>query len=247
MGKQTRREFLKRMGFAAASTGTLSVLASCVSSSQRRGTKRPPNIVFILIDDLGFRDLGCYGSKYYETPSIDKLAGEGMVFTSAYANAPNCAPTRACLMSGQYTPRHGVYTVGSPKRGQARLRKLIPTANKTNLDTKFVTIAEALKAGGYTSACIGKWHLGNAKPFRPADRGFDVVFRRDSGAYFNKEGKYLTDRLTDEAVKFIERNHDKPFFLYLSHHAVHTPIQAKKELIEKYKKKKGDDVHNNPT
>jgi len=247
MGKQTRREFLKRMGFAAASAGTLSVLASCVSSSQRRGTKRPPNIVFILIDDLGFRDLGCYGSKYYETPSIDKLAAEGMVFTGAYANAPNCAPTRACLMSGQYTPRHGVYTVGSPERGQARLRKLIPTANKTNLDTKFVTIAEALKAGGYTSACIGKWHLGNAKPFRPVDRGFDVVFRKDRGAYFNKEGEYLTDRLTDEAVKFIEQNRDKPFFLYLSHHAVHTPIQAKKELIEKYKKKKGDDVHNNPT
>ncbi len=247
MGKQTRREFLKRMGFAAASGGTLLILPSCVSAGKRRAAKRPPNIVLIFIDDLGFRDLGCYGSKYYETPNIDKLAGEGTVFTSAYANAPNCAPSRACLMSGEYTPRHGVYTVGSPGRGKARLRKLIPIANKTNLDTKFVTIPEALKAGGYTSACIGKWHLGNKEPFRPADRGFDVVYRKDRGAYFNKEGEYLTDRLTDEAVKFIEDNKNRPFFLYLSHHAVHTPIQAKKELIEKYKKKKGDDVHNNPT
>jgi len=250
MVKQTRREFLKRMGFAAASAryfAGLSMLAGCVSAGKRPVAKRPPNIVFVFIDDLGFRDPSCYGSKYYETPNIDKLAGEGTLFTSAYANAPNCAPSRACLMSGQYTPRHGVYTVGSPERGQARLRKLIPIANKTNLDTKFVTIPEALKAVGYTSACIGKWHLGDKEPFRPADRGFDVVFRKDRGAYFNKQGEYLTDRLTDEAVKFIEDSKNRPFFLYLSHHAVHTPIQAKKELIEKYKKKKGDDVHNNPT
>jgi arylsulfatase A-like enzyme len=246
MAQQTRREFLKRVGFTAVSAVTLSKLTGCVSANKRRTAKAPPNIVFFLIDDLGFRDLGCCGSKYYETPNIDKLAGEGMVFTNAYANAPNCAPTRACLMSGQYTPRHGVYTVGSPERGRAKMRKLIPTVNTTDLGTKFITIAEALKAQGYTSACIGKWHLGDAAPFRPADRGFDVVYRKDRGAYFNKQGEYLTDRLTDEAVKFVEANRDDPFFLYLSHHAVHTPIQAKKELIEKYKKKKGDDVHNNP-
>jgi len=247
MDKQTRREFLKKIGFAAASAGAFSISQSCVSSGRGQRAKRRPNIVFIFIDDLGWRDLSCYGSRYYETPNIDNLAGEGMVFTSAYSNAPNCAPTRACLISGQYTPRHGVYTVGSPERGKARLRKLIPIPNKTNLDTKFVTIPEALKAAGYTSACIGKWHLGNKAPFRPADRGFDVVFRKDRGQYFNKEGEYLTDRLTDEAVKFIKDNKNMPFFLYLSHHAVHTPIQAKKDIIEKYKKKKGDDVHNNPT
>jgi arylsulfatase A-like enzyme len=203
--------------------------------------------VFIFIDDLGWRDLGCFGSRYYETPNIDKLAGEGMVFTSAYSNAPNCAPTRACLMSGQYTPRHGVYTVGSPERGKTRLRKLIPIPNKTNLDSKIVTIPEALKSAGYTSACIGKWHLGDKEPFRPEDRGFDVVFRRNRRSHFMANGEYLTDRLTNEASEFIEQNRDRPFFLYLAHHTVHTPIQAKKDIIEKYKKKKPSGEHNNPT
>jgi len=127
------------------------------------------------------------------------------------------------------------------------LRKLIPIPNKTTLDSKIVTIPEALKAGGYTSACIGKWHLGGKEPFRPEDQGFDVVFRRSRRSHFTAEGEYLTDRLTDEALKFIERNCDKPFFLYLSHHAVHTPIQAKKDIIEKYRKKKQGLVQNNPT
>jgi len=203
--------------------------------------------VFIFIDDLGWRDLSCFGSRYYETPNIDKLAGEGMVFTSAYSNAPNCAPTRACLMSGQYSPRHGVYTVGSPERGKTRLRKLIPIPNKTNLDSKIVTIPEALKSAGYTSACIGKWHLGDKEPFRPEDRGFDVVFRRSRRSHFMADGEYLTDRLTNESLKFIEQNRDRPFFLYLAHHTVHTPIQAKKDIIEKYKKKKPSGEHNNPT
>jgi len=150
------------------------------------------------------------------------------------------------LMSGQYTPRHGVYTVGSPERGKAQLRKLIPIKNNTNLDSKIVTIAQALKAAGYRTACIGKWHLGDEAPFRPEDRGFDVVFRRNGRSHFMPDGQYLTDRLTDEAVKFIEDNRDKPFFLYLAHHAVHTPIQAKEKLIEKYSKKKPSDGRNNP-
>jgi len=242
-----RRTFLKSMGLAAASAGMLFESTSCVINSERRAAEKSPNIVFIFIDDLGWRDLGCCGSEYYETPHIDKLAGQGMRFTSAYSNAPNCAPTRACLISGQYTPRHGVYTVGSPERGKARLRKLIPIKNKTNLDSKIVTIPQALKAVGYRTACIGKWHLGDEEPFRPEDRGFDVVFRRTRRSHFMPDGQHLTNKLTDEAVKFIEQNRNKPFFLYLSHHAVHTPIQAKKELIEKYRKKKPGGGHNNPT
>jgi arylsulfatase A-like enzyme len=241
-----RRTFLKHIGLTAVSAGTLFESANCVSSSESRLEKNPTNIVFIFIDDLGYKDLGCYGSRYYETPHIDKLAGQGMRFTSAYSNAPNCAPTRACLISGQYTPRHGVYTVGSPERGKAKLRKLIPIKNNTNLDSKIVTIPQALKAAGYGTACIGKWHLGDKAPYRPEDRGFDVVFRRSRRSHFMPDGRYLTDRLTDEAVKFIEDNRDKPFFLYLSHHTVHTPIQAKKELIEKYRKKKPSGGHNNP-
>ncbi|MHC4544967.1 MAG: sulfatase [Planctomycetota bacterium] len=247
MGKKTRREFLKKMGVAAVSAGTLSISPGCVANGQSRPPKRRPNIVFIFIDDLGYKDLTCFGSTYYETPNIDKLAGQGMRFTSAYSNAPNCAPTRACLISGQYTPRHGVYTVGTPERGKARLRKLIPIPNRTNLDSKVVTIPQALKAAGYRTACIGKWHLGDKEPFRPEDRGFDVVFRRNRRGHFTADGRYLTDVLTDESLKFIEQNRNKPFFLYLSHHTVHTPIQAKKELIEKYRKKKPGKEHNNPT
>lgn len=243
-----RRDFLKAISIGAASL----MMPGCAVGA---APKKKPNFVFIFIDDLGWKDVGFTGripgsggpSRYYETPNIDKLADQGVIFTNAYSNAPNCAPTRACLISGQYSPRHGVYTVGTSERGRANLRKLIPTPNTTNLDSKIVTVSEALKSGGYTSACIGKWHLGNEEPYRPQDQGFDVEFQRKHGGHFSKEGEYLTDRLTDEAVKFIETNRDRPFFLYLSHHAVHTPIQAKKELIEKYKKKKPDNEHNNPT
>jgi len=243
-----RRDFLKTIGISAASL----MMPGCAVGA---GSKKKPNFVFIFIDDLGWKDVGFTGripgsggpSRYYETPNIDKLADQGVIFTNAYSNAPNCAPTRACLISGQYSPRHGVYTVGTSERGRANLRKLVPTPNTTNLDSKIVTVSEALKSGGYTSACIGKWHLGDKEPYRPQDQGFDVEFQRKHRGHFSAEGEYLTDRLTDEAVKFIEANRDRPFFLYLSHHAVHTPIQAKKELIEKYKKKKPSGAHNNPT
>ena len=242
-----RRDFLKAISLGAAS---LTIQGRADSAPRLPGSaspKKKPNFVFIFTDDLGWKDLSFMGSRYYQTPNIDKLAGESVIFTSAYSNAPNCAPTRACLMSGQYTPRHGIYTVGTSERGQANLRKLIPTPNTTNLDSKIATIPETLKTGGYTSACIGKWHLGNKKPYRPQDQGFDVEFQRKHGGHFSKDGQYLTDRLTDEAIKFIEANKDRPFFLYLSHHAVHTPIQAKQEIVEKYKKKKPSNGHNNPT
>jgi len=238
-----RRDFLKAISLGAVSLA----MPGRAGSATKSPPKRKPNFVFIFIDDMGWKDLGFMGSRYYETPNIDKLAGEGVVFTNAYSNAPNCAPTRACLMSGQYTPRHGIYTVGTSERGQSKLRKLIPTPNKMNLDSKVVTIPDALRQGGYTSACIGKWHLGSKSPYRPVDRGFDVAFERNHGGHFSKEGDYLTDRLTDEAIKFIDANKDGPFFLYLPHHAVHTPIQAKERLIEKYKKKEPTDAHNNPT
>jgi len=261
-----RRDFLKAISLGAASLTMPGCAESALQTSApaasllrsktaEAASKKKPNFVFIFIDDLGWKDVGFTGrapgsggpSRYYETPNIDKLADQGVIFTNAYSNAPNCAPTRACLISGQYTPRHGIYTVGTSERGRANLRKLIPTPNTTNLNSKVVTIAEALKSGGYTSACIGKWHLGNKEPYRPKDRGFDVEFERKHAGHFSKEGKYLTDRLTDEGIQFIEANRDGPFFLYLSHHAVHTPIQAKKELIEKYEKKMPNDVHNNPT
>jgi len=209
-----------------------------------------PNIVFILIDDLGWKDVGFMGAKYYETPNIDRLAKGGMIFTQAYANAANSAPTRACLLTGQYAPRHGLYTVANSDRGKPEDRRLIPVTNNESVALEHISIAEALKPAGYVTAAIGKWHIGRT----PVEHGFDIGFDRNTLGYgnnhFNTEGEYLADKLTDEAVKFIEENNPiltgRPFFLSLSHHAVHTPIQAKKELSEKYALKEGIGCHNNP-
>jgi len=262
-----RRDFLKTCAFAAKgfvlSSYAFSAAGCALSGkpTQTRYGRRHPNIVFIFIDDMGWRDVGFMGSGYYETPNIDKLAGQGMVFTNAYSNAPNCAPARACLLSGQYTPRHGVYTVDTSSRGKSKFRKLIPIENTTVLDSNIVTIAEAIKPAGYVSAGIGKWHLGNDPQFGPIAQGFDVNIGGYSAGhpqkgyfvpYNNPElpdgppGEYLTDRLTNEALNFIETNKDQPFFLYLPHYAVHTPLQAKAELIEKYKNKRGSNGQNNP-
>ena len=217
-----------------------------------------PNVVFFFIDDMGWTDLGYSGSKYYESPHVDRLAASGTVFTSAYANAPNCAPSRACLMSGQYTPRHGIYTVGDPVRGNHPFRRLEPTENLTVLDDRFITLAEALQAGGYATAAMGKWHLGDD----PTEQGFDVNVAGckwgspSGGGYHSpfrypnlanpEKGEYLTDRLGAEACRFIEENKDRPFFLYLAHYAVHTPIQAKPELVAKYNEKRPTRRHDNP-
>lgn len=262
-----RRDFLKSCaavaeGFALSSFALAT--AGCAPSGKSRHARsgqNPPNIVFIFIDDMGWRDVGFMGSQYYETPNIDKLAGQGMIFTNAYSNAPNCAPARACLMSGQYGPRHGVYTVSNSDRGPSRLRKLIPIENTTDLNSNIVTIAEAIKPASYVSASIGKWHLGTGPEVGPTGQGFDVNVGGYSAGhpprgyfvpYGNPElpdgppGEYLTDRLTDEALKFIETNKDKAFFLYLPHYAVHTPLQAKAEIIEKYKKKPDSGGQNNP-
>lgn len=215
----------------------------CFHTSAKNAETKP-NIVFILIDDMGWTDVGFMGAKYYETPNIDKLAKGGMIFTQAYANAANCAPTRASLLSGQYNPRHGVFTVAGSDRGKSKDRRLVPIVNNETLPLDKITIAEALKPAGYVSAAIGKWHVGNT----PQQQGFDVGMERyDLGyknGHFKDDGEYLTDRLTDEAVKFIAENKEKPFFLYLAHHAVHTPIQVKENITEKYVEKEGETCHN---
>lgn len=235
----------------------LATLLAATPSQDAKPRAEHTNIVLFYVDDLGWKDVGYMGSRYYETPHIDALAAEGMVFTDAYACGPNCAPSRACLMSGQYSPRHGVYTVGSAARGKAERRKLIPIENTKTLAPRFVTIAEALKAAGYTTATMGKWHLGPD----PTTQGFDVnVGGNRSGAprggYFSPyrnpqlengpKGEHLTDRLTDEAVAFIEQHESEPFFLYLTHYAVHTPIQAVPALIEKYREKQPAGGQGNP-
>ncbi len=251
-----RRDFLRRVGCGAAGAA----LCGCAALHDRGRRRRKPNFIVILADDLGWTDLGFMGSAYYETPRIDRLAGDGMVFTSAYANAPNCAPTRACILSGQYAPRHGIYTVRSSERGKSWQRKLIPVENTNTLSADVTTIAEALRPAGYRSAAIGKWHLGRDPETGPLGQGFDLnVGGNHAGhpsSYFSPyknpdiedgpDGESLTERLTDEALRFIDQNRDEPFFLYLSHYAVHTPIQARPEVEARYRDKEGAGGHDNP-
>jgi arylsulfatase A-like enzyme len=241
---------LSRCLFALA----LAAVALPAVADEPKPAGRPPNIVFILADDLGWTDLGCQGSKYYETPNIDRLAAQGMRLTSYYA-CQNCAPTRAALMTGQYAPRTGVYTVGTLERGSAADRKLAVPENVTNLPLDRVTIAQSLKSAGYATALFGKWHLGQAGDYHPAKRGFDEAIV-SMGRHFNfttspkvevPPDAYLADFLTDHAVRFVEKNKDQPFFLYLPHFGVHAPHEAKKELIAKYEKKPPAGGHRDPT
>lgn len=213
-----------------------------------------PNIVLILADDLGWTDLSCMGSRYYETPNIDLLANAGMRFTDFHVSQ-NCAPTRAALMSGQYAPRTGVYTVDKLDRGRAEFRKMDTPQNKTDLPLDCMTVADTLRSAGYKTAMFGKWHLGQGDRFHPSKRGFDHAIVTGGGHFgFNTNPEtdvpketYLADFLTDKAVQFIEEHKDRPFFLYLPHFAVHTPLQAKKELIEKFREKPPAGGHHHAT
>ncbi len=243
----SRRNFLKVMGVGA----TMLTTNSCTGISRTNTGKKSagrPNIIFILTDDLGWAELGCYGNKFNETPNLDKLASQGMRFTEAYASAPVCSPYRVALMTGQYPARVGITDYLRPNDAK-------------HLLTDYVTIAEMLKQTGYITGIIGKWHLTGyanhgAVEIGPALQGFDEVIISENrgiggGSYFhpyhfNREIKkrlpgreYLVDRCNLEAVEFIERHKDGPFFLYLSHYAVHTRLQGKEELVAKYENKTG--------
>jgi len=213
-----------------------------------------PNIVFIMADDLGYTDVACFGSKYYETPNIDRLASQGLKLTSHH-HAQNCQPTRAALMSGQYGPRTGVYTVGGIDRFDWSSRPLRPVDNVTSLPLDRTILPQTLKSAGYATAMFGKWHLGEKEVYHPGKRGFDESIV-SNGKHFDfatnpkvevPEGAYLADFLTDKAVDFIRRKKDEPFFLYLPHFGVHSPHQAKESLIAKFKDKPGFGGHDNPT
>ena len=212
-----------------------------------------PNIVYILADDLGYTDIAVNGSKYYETPNIDRLAAQGMRFTN-YHNCQNCTPTRAALMSGQYGARTGVYTVGGIDRFDWASRPLRPVDNVTNLPLDRVLLPQTLKTAGYATGMFGKWHIGQQGDYLPGKRGFDEAIV-SMGAHFDFEtnpktpypkGQYLADFLTDRAVDFIRRKKDGPFFLYLPHFGVHAPHDAKPELIARFKNKPGVGGHNSP-
>ena len=229
----------------------LGVLAWLIPAMALGATQ--PNIVFILADDLGYTDLGCFGSGYYETPNIDKLAGQGAKLT-CHHHCQNCTPTRAALMGGQVGARTGVYTVGGIDRFDWQSRPLRPVENVTQLPLDRDTIAQQLKKAGYATGMFGKWHIGQNGPYHPSKRGFDEAVVT-MGKHFNFEtsppmdypkGQYLADFLTDKAVDFIGRNKAKPFFLYLPHFGVHSPHDAKPELVAKFKNKKPVGGHGNP-
>jgi arylsulfatase A-like enzyme len=213
-----------------------------------------PNIIFILADDLGYTDLGCYGSQYYETPNIDRLAAEGTRFADGYSCGPNCQPTRAALMTGQYGPRTGVYTVGSIDRFNWQSRPLRPVDNVTALPLDKITVAQALQRAGYVTGLFGKWHLGEAGEHHPGKRGFDEAIV-SMGKHFDFKtnprvdypaGTYLADFLTDRAIDFMRRHREQPFFLYLPHFGVHAPHEAKKDLIEKFAARPKAGGHDDP-
>lgn len=215
---------------------------------------RRPNIVFVLADDLGWTDLGCQGSHYYETPNIDRLASQGLKMTRYY-HSQNCAPTRAALMTGQYAPRTGVYTVGQLDRGgQRAARKMDVPENVTKLPLDRQTVADVLRGAGYATGMFGKWHLGGGE-HHPSHRGFDEAIE-SAGRHFEfgtqpkvdyPKGTYLADWLTDRAVEFIDKHRHEPFFLYLPHFGVHSPYQAKPELIARFKDKAPSGGHFDPT
>lgn len=214
-----------------------------------------PNILFILVDDLGNHDLGYTGSRFYETPNIDKLASEGMVFTNAYAASPICSPSRAAIMTGKYPARLNLtdYIPGNRHYGPHLDQKLTSHPFKLYLDPSEITIAEAFKSKGYTTFFAGKWHLGEKENDYPENHGFEVNVGGNhtghpSGGYFSPynnpqipdgpEGEYLTDRLTDETIKYISQKKEKPFFAFLSYYTVHLPLQGKVEKVKKYEEKR---------
>jgi arylsulfatase A-like enzyme len=239
------------------------LLITVVSTAQKpdREKNEKTNILFLLADDLGWADLGYSGSSFYETPNIDALAKDGMVFTRAYAAASNCSPTRASIMTGKYPVHTGITNyIGSPQPSEWKKNTLLlpaPYSQKLSLDE--LTIAEALKEGGYDTYFAGKWHLG-PEGYWPENQGFDInhggtelghpATKGNTKGYFSPynnarisdgpDSEYLPERLTSETIAYLKgrKQENKPFFVYQSFYLVHSPFMAKKELLEKYEKKR---------
>jgi arylsulfatase A-like enzyme len=239
-----------RLPIVLLTVAFLSTVCSAFGESKR------PNVLFILVDDLGQRDLGCYGSTFYETPNLDRLAREGARFTDAYSACPVCSPTRASLMTGQWPQRVGITDyIGAPTRPDQwkRNTKLLPAPYEDRLPLDSPTLAKSMKSAGYATFFAGKWHLG-PEGFWPENQGFDINMGGiDKGGpyggnkYFSPygnprlpdgpEGEHLPDRLATETNRFIEANKQTPFFAYLAFYSVHTPLMAREDLRQKYENK----------
>ena len=224
--------------FVFLSIGLLGLASSPGLAKRPAGS--PPNIVFFLIDDMGWPDVRCFGHPFHETPQIDKLAAEGMKFTSFYAATPVCSSTRSTIQTGQYSARTGItdFIAGHWRRHE----KLVVPPIEHHLQPGIRTPGHVLKAAGYTTGYFGKWHLGNTAENQPDHWGYDVT-ERQLGQDFKKwrgqkpPGPKRIDLLTDQTLYFIEQHQDEPFFVTLSHHAVHIPLEARSGSVDKYKKK----------
>lgn len=234
---------------------------SAVMTGNLAAEEQRLNVVFLLADDLGWTGLRCFGSDLYETPHLDALAGSSMRFTNAYAACTVCSPTRAAIMTGLYPARLRLTDfIAGQNRPWARLK--IPNWTK-GLQPKYLTVAEALRQAGYTTAHVGKWHLsfrnGAERDLSgPAQHGFEVSHTKPPSARgyrlpagFNRGGEsgsdYLTDYLTDQALRVIDDSRDRPFFLYFAYHTPHTPIQGRSDLVDRYRGKvRAQAVHKNP-
>ncbi|MCP4191280.1 MAG: sulfatase [Planctomycetaceae bacterium] len=237
-------KILSRKSFLTLGLGAMVLCLPLSALSAEAVSKQKPNIVFFLVDDLGQRDLGCYGSQFYETPSIDLLAKEGLLFDNAYSTCHVCSPSRASIHTGKYPGRTNLteWLGGRPER---EYEKLHSAEKLLALPENEFTLAETFQDHGYRTAFFGKAHLGR----HPREWGFDESTFGWYGSYHypfkvrggngpdGKQGDYLTDRFTDLAVEFIERNQDRPFYLHMAHFAVHDPIHGRKDLVEKYEKK----------
>lgn len=214
----------------------IALLCPAVIIGRTKAAARQPNIIFIYADDMGYGDVGCFGAKAIRTPNIDRMAAEGVKLTSFYATSPVCTPSRAALLTGRYAARMG--------EAQMRLANVLFPTDKTGLPQTETTVARALKARGYATACIGKWHLGHLAPHRAIDHGFDYYFgipysndmrptpivRNDETIEEPARQESLTLRYTQEAVSFIERSKNRPFFLYLAHNMPHIPLFASSQF-----------------
>ncbi len=222
----------------------IALIACCISliAADR------PNIVLIFADDLGWQEPAYAGSDYCETPNLDQLAREGMVFRHAYASAGNCQPSRACMLSGQYTARHGVYAVGSTKRGPVGLMRMLPVDNRGNLPPKTVTLGESMKAAGYATGFFGKCHMKDSKTGKSEHAGFDVIKVSQHGLNSNDpEDPKAIFSITAAACEFIEANKERPFFAYIPHYAVHSKLQGRADTLNHFKQKPlGEKGHGDP-
>lgn len=252
MKNLNRRGFLRLAGAALAS-------AAIPKTAFAIANPKLPNIVFILVDDLGWHQLGCYGSRYYETPVIDRLAEESMRFTDAYAACPVCSPTRASIMTGKYPAR--LHLTDFLKGANPKDKKLLTPEWADWLPLEEVTIAEVLREKGYVTGHFGKWHLNKDKKYKlgrpgdPGSQGFDDVLTTHKPGAAPKspypDDAHRVRQITERSLKFIEANKDKPFFCYISHNSIHRPEVEREELVAKYRAKPGADNdqeygHNNP-